>query len=81
VSYVYILRCGDGSLYTGIAKELEQRVKQHQAGKGARYTRTHLPVDLVWQRKMGTWKAAMKEEARIKKLSRKQKLRLIGENG
>jgi putative endonuclease len=81
VSYVYILRCGDGSLYTGIAKELEQRVKQHQAGKGARYTRTHLPVELVWQRKTRTWKAAMKEEARIKKLSRKQKLRLIGESG
>jgi putative endonuclease len=76
-AWVYMLRCGDDSLYTGIAKDVPRRLAQHQAGKGARYTRTHLPVELVWTKRMRSWPLAMKEEIRIKRLSRAQKLALI----
>jgi putative endonuclease len=50
VPFVYILRCGDGSLYTGIAKDLERRLAQHRAGRASRYTRARRPVALVWSR-------------------------------
>jgi putative endonuclease len=76
-AFVYMLRCGDGSLYTGIAKDLERRVALHQAGKGAKYTRAHLPVELVWSRNVRSWALAMREEARIKRLPRKKKLQLL----
>jgi putative endonuclease len=75
--YVYMLRCADGSLYTGIAKDVTRRVKQHQAGRGGRYTAAHRPVELVWQREVETWRDAMLWERTIKKLPREEKLRLV----
>ena len=80
--YLYILRCGDGSLYTGIALDLERRLAQHRAGRASRYTRSRLPVDLVWWREIGSWGDALREELRIKRLSRSEKEALVhGEAG
>ena len=73
-----MLRCGDGSLYTGITLDLERRLAQHRAGRASRYTRSRLPVELVWSREMETWSAALREEARIKRLSRAGKEALVG---
>jgi putative endonuclease len=75
--FVYILRCRDGSLYTGIAKDVQRRLKLHQAGKGAKYTATRLPVELAWHVEVPTWTDAMREERRIKRLSRERKLLLV----
>jgi putative endonuclease len=75
--YVYILRCGDGSLYTGIAKDLEKRLGQHRAGRASRYTRSRLPVELVWSREVESWGLALREEMRIKGLSREGKEKLV----
>ena len=77
MSYVYILRCGDGSLYTGWTNDLEKRVKAHSSGRGAKYTRTHLPVELVYSEQLDTKEAAMSREWHIKRLSHAEKLRLI----
>ncbi|BCU53245.1 UPF0213 protein [Staphylococcus auricularis] len=77
--YVYIVECNDGSLYTGYAKDVTQRVKTHNAGKGAKYTKTRMPVDLVYQETYDTKSEALKREYQIKQYSRKQKLRLIRE--
>jgi putative endonuclease len=77
VSFVYVLRCGDGSLYTGIAKDLAARLRQHQSGRASRYTRAHLPVALVWSRQVTTWSEALREEQRIKRLRRREKEALI----
>ena len=74
---VYMLRCGDGSLYTGWTNDLEKRVKAHQAGKGAKYTRSRLPVELVWHEECETKEAAMSREWHLKRLSREEKLNLI----
>jgi putative endonuclease len=75
--FVYMLRCRDGSLYTGIAKDLARRISQHQAGSASKYTRSRLPVALVWQRRVRTWRRALQEERRIKQLSRTDKLTLV----
>ncbi|MBU0974882.1 GIY-YIG nuclease family protein [Patescibacteria group bacterium] len=75
--FVYILKCGDGSLYTGLTNDLEERVKKHCSGKGAKYTRSHLPVTLVYHEKFPDRSLATKRESEIKKLSRKEKLLLI----
>lgn len=77
MAFLYILRCGDGSLYTGIALDLERRLAQHQAGRASRYTRSRLPVTLVWRREVETWSAALREEMRIKRLSRAEKEALV----
>ena len=77
MAYLYILRCGDGSLYTGIALDLERRLAQHRAGRASRYTRARLPVDLVWWREIGSWGDALREELRIKRLSRSEKEALV----
>ena len=74
---VYILRCGDGTLYTGIAKDVTARVLCHSAGKGAAYTRTHLPVALVYREESLTRSEALIREARIKRLPRRKKEDLI----
>jgi predicted GIY-YIG superfamily endonuclease len=74
---VYIVRCGDGSLYTGISTDVQARVKAHNAGKGAAYTRSHLPVELVWTRRMASESAARKREAAIKAMKRKGKDEMI----
>jgi putative endonuclease len=75
--YVYILKCADGTLYTGVTKNIEKRLAQHNSGRGARYTRGRLPLILVYSEKAGNIKSAMKQERRIRKLSRAQKLELI----
>ena len=74
---VYILRCRGGSLYTGAAKDLAARLELHRAGRASRYTRSRLPVRLVWSRRVRTWSAALREEARIKQLPRAAKLALV----
>ena len=77
---LYILKCKDGTLYTGIADDLDRRVKEHNSSKrGAKYTRSRRPVKLVYSRRFRNRSNAQKEEARIKSLSRKEKLLVIGE--
>ena len=75
--YVYILRCADGSLYTGITTDLDRRCKQHNAGTASRYTRSRLPVELVYQEARDSQSEALKRELEIKALSRQQKQSLI----
>lgn len=77
MNYTYILRCGDNSLYTGWTNHLTKRVADHNAGRGAKYTKAHLPVELVYYESFDTKEEAMKRECAIKKLSRPQKERLI----
>ena len=74
---VYILRCGDGTLYTGITNDLPRRLAAHSSGRGAKYTRSRLPVALVWQEAQPDKSAALRRERQIKALSRAEKLRLI----
>jgi len=74
---VYILRCGDGSLYTGIAKDVRARVKQHSEGRGATYTRTRLPVKLLYQQESLTHSEALIREAQIKAMPRSKKEKII----
>jgi putative endonuclease len=75
--YVYILQCVDGTYYTGYTKDLDERTRQHQNGKGAKYTKSHRPQREAYVELFGTRSAAMKRERQIKKLSRQQKLALI----
>lgn len=77
MNYVYILRCADNSLYTGWTNDLEKRVKIHSEGKGAKYTRARLPIELVYFEKYENKIEAMKREYEIKKLKRQEKLMLI----
>ncbi len=70
---VYILRCGDGSLYTGIAKDVQARFKQHCEGRGATYTRTRLPVKLLYQENGFNRSEALIREAQIKAMPRSRK--------
>lgn len=79
MNFVYILRCGDGSLYTGWTKDLERRLSAHASGKGAKYTRSHLPVELVYYETFPGVHEAMSRERQIKALSRREKLALIYE--
>jgi putative endonuclease len=79
--FVYILRCADGSLYTGAAKDLERRLAQHRAGRASRYTRSRLPVEVAWRRRVRSWPQALREERRLKSLTRVQKLALIEGTG
>ena len=74
---VYVLRCGDDSLYTGCTNDLEKRVLAHSAGKGAKYTRARLPVELVYQESGLDRSGALKREFEIKGLSRAGKMELI----
>lgn len=76
---VYLIRCGDGSLYAGISNDVERRFSEHeeQGPKAAKYLRGRLPLTLVFQREIGNRSEATKEELRIKSLSRKEKLDLI----
>jgi putative endonuclease len=75
--YVYIVECADGTYYTGYTPRLRRRIKLHNAGKGARYTRDHGPVRLVWYRKYRHFKRAFKREIAIKKMTRRAKIRLV----
>lgn len=75
--YVYILKCCNGSLYTGWTTDLEGRLKAHNRGTGAKYTRSHRPVELVYFEMQKSRSDALKREAYIKKLSREEKLVLL----
>lgn len=79
--YVYILKCRDGSFYTGYTKDLAERTRQHQTGKGARYTKAHPPECLAYVETFESRSQAMKREREIKKLSHQQKQALIVSNG
>ncbi len=74
---VYILRCGDGTLYTGATNDLQRRLERHAAGKGARYTRARLPVALAYREPAATRGAALRREAALKRLSRAEKVALL----
>lgn len=76
-NYTYILRCSDGTLYTGWTTDLGRRVAAHNHGTGAKYTRPRRPVTLVYYEAFSTKEEAMRREWEIKQLSRREKLRLI----
>ncbi len=76
---VYILRCGDGTLYTGCTNDLPRRLEARQSGRGAKYTRSRLPVEPVYREEAADKSAALRREAAIKRLDRRKKLALIGE--
>ena len=76
-AHVYLLRCADGSLYCGWTVDVAARLEQHRAGRGARYTRSRLPVELAWSAELPDRSAARREEARIKRLPRREKLALV----
>ncbi|HJC65089.1 MAG TPA: GIY-YIG nuclease family protein [Candidatus Blautia merdavium] len=80
MNYTYILRCKDGSLYTGWTNDLEKRVACHNAGKGAKYTKARIPVELAYYESFQSKEEAMRREWEIKRLTRKEKLALIEEN-
>lgn len=75
--FVYMLRCCDGTLYTGATNDLERRLATHGRGKGAAYTRARLPVTLVWSEPAEDRSAALRREAALKRLPRGEKLRLL----
>ncbi len=77
--YTYILKCADGTFYTGMTNDLEKRLSNHNKGTAAKYTRCRLPVELVWHTQCESRSEALKKESEIKKLTRKQKLKLIEE--
>ena len=74
---LYILRCADGSLYTGITTDVQRRLEEHRSGKGAKYTRGRTPLELVYRETCGSHSDALKREAEIKKLSRQAKELLV----
>ena len=76
--YLYILRCKDDTLYTGITTDVEKRLETHRAGRGAKYTRGRTPLELVYRETCGTHSQALKREVEIKKLTRQEKQNLIG---
>ena len=77
VWYLYILRCGDGTLYTGITTDVEKRLQQHRSGKGAKYTRGRAPLTLVYREECGSHSNALKREYAIKAMKREQKELLL----
>ncbi len=79
--YVYVLRCADGTLYTGWTNHLRERVEAHNSGKGAKYTKPRRPVTLVYYESFETKQEAMSREYAIKRLSRKEKLLLVEKGG
>ena len=79
--FVYILRCGDGTLYTGSTNDVEKRVAAHNAGRGAKYTKPRLPVTVVYREDAADKGAALRREAEIKRLKRGEKLALIAKAG
>ena len=75
---LYILRCGDGSLYTGITEDVEARLAAHRTGRGAKYTRGRGPLELVYREECGTHSQALRRELQVKRLTRQQTLALCG---
>lgn len=81
MNYTYIVRCKDNSLYCGWTNNLEKRIESHNAGTGAKYTKSRRPVELVYFETFDTKEEAMSREYAIKQLTRVEKMKLIGENG
>ena len=77
MAFVYLLRCADDSLYCGWTTDVERRLAAHRAGKGSRYVKQRLPAEVVYVSALPDRSAAMKEEARIKRLTRREKLALL----
>ena len=77
MNYTYLVRCADGTLYCGWTNHLEERIKAHNAGKGAKYTKGRRPVELVYYETFATKQEAMKREAEVKRLNREGKIELI----
>ena len=77
MNYTYILKCADGTLYCGWTNDLKKRLTAHNSGKGAKYTRSRLPVTLVYYEEFETSVEAQKREYRIKRMTRQQKLSLM----
>ena len=77
---VYILRCGDGTLYTGMTDDFPRRLELHRAGKGAKYTRGRSPLEPVYREPCASMSEALKREYAIKRLSRAEKLALLQQN-
>ncbi len=75
--YIYVIRCNDGTLYTGATTDIGRRVKEHNKKKGGRYTRSRLPVKLVYNEKCATRSKALRREAEIKSYPRVEKLSLV----
>ncbi len=75
--YVYILKCNDGSFYCGYTNNVEKRFETHKSGKGAKYTKSHLPLEVVYTEEFETKSDALKRERKIKSMTRIQKERLI----
>ena len=80
LAYMYVLECADGSLYTGYTTDVKRRLKTHNSGKGAKYTRARLPVSLLYQEAFASKGEAMRAEALFKRKSREQKLKYIKEH-
>ena len=80
MAYLYILKCSDNSLYVGSTNNLEERIKKHQSGWGARYTSVHKPVELIYSEEYSTYQEAFKRERKIKGWSRAKKEALIAGN-
>lgn len=76
---LYILRCKDGTLYTGITTDVEARLAAHRAGKGAKYTRGRAPLELVYREECGDHSTALKRELAVKAMTREEKQKMIGE--
>lgn len=81
MNYVYMVRCRDGTLYTGWTNDIERRIEAHNSGKGAKYTKSRRPVVLVYCEEFATKKEAMQREYEIKHMGKKEKENLIREEG
>lgn len=79
MNYTYIVRCSDGTLYTGWTNNLEKRIKDHNGGRGAKYTKSRRPVVLVYSEEFYTKEEAMRREWEIKQMSRRDKLKIVKE--
>ena len=80
MNFTYIVRCSDGTLYTGWTNDLDKRVKAHNEGKGAKYTRSRRPVSLAYFEGFETKEQAMRREYEIKRFTREEKMKLIGQS-
>ena len=81
MNYTYIVKCADGTLYCGWTNHLKERVAAHNSGKGAKYTKSRRPVELVYYEEFETKEEAMRREAQFKRMEREEKLELIAKSG
>ena len=76
-NYTYMLKCHDGTIYTGWTTQLDRRISEHNSGRGAKYTRSRRPVELIYYEELESKEKAMKREAEIKKMTKKQKIAMV----